>query len=175
MEFDPSLYGPLAAELLQAAGYPSRRMPLVIADCTAPAMLRRVKQFEAIQVFSNALNPEAALSGLFAYISCFEEAHNIAQHIHTAEGSYWHAILHRQEPDPGNAAYWFHRTGTHPVFPALATQAAAIGYPHSGKWDPVKFISYCELAPKTGNVSLALEVQHAEWQLLFHHCARPQE
>ncbi len=33
----------------------------------------------------------------------------------TRECELWHAILHRQEPDAGNAAYWFRQAGPHPV------------------------------------------------------------
>jgi hypothetical protein len=39
----------------------------------------------------------------------WNEAHNIAQEIRTAEGSWIHAYLHRKEGDSGNAAYWYHR------------------------------------------------------------------
>jgi hypothetical protein len=38
-------------------------------------------------------------------------AHNIAQEISTAEGSWIHAYLHRKEGDLGNAAYWYSRAG----------------------------------------------------------------
>jgi hypothetical protein len=41
----------------------------------------------------------------------WESAHNIAQDIHTAEGSWIHAYLHRKEGDDGNAAYWYRRAG----------------------------------------------------------------
>ena len=39
----------------------------------------------------------------------WEEAHNIAQEIHTAMGSWIHALLHLIEGDVGNANYWFHK------------------------------------------------------------------
>jgi hypothetical protein len=36
-------------------------------------------------------------------------AHDIAQEMPGAEGSWIHAYLHRKEGDHGNAAYWYHR------------------------------------------------------------------
>jgi hypothetical protein len=41
----------------------------------------------------------------------WETSHTIAQDIHTPEGSWIHAYLHRKEGDNGNAAYWYHRAG----------------------------------------------------------------
>lgn len=41
----------------------------------------------------------------------WETAHNIAQDIGSADGSWIHAYLHRREGDEGNAAYWYRRAG----------------------------------------------------------------
>lgn len=38
-------------------------------------------------------------------------SHNIAQDIHSKEGSWIHAYLHRKEGDEGNAGYWYARAG----------------------------------------------------------------
>ena len=41
----------------------------------------------------------------------WEGAHNLAQEVHSADGAWVHAYLHRKEGDPGNAAYWYSRAG----------------------------------------------------------------
>lgn len=41
----------------------------------------------------------------------WEMAHNIAQDVPSADGSWIHAFLHRREGDEGNAAYWYRRAG----------------------------------------------------------------
>jgi hypothetical protein len=46
----------------------------------------------------------------------WERAHEIAQEISSADGSWVHAYLHRKEGDPGNASYWYsraHRPAAH--------------------------------------------------------------
>jgi hypothetical protein len=39
----------------------------------------------------------------------WESAHNIAQDVHSNDGSWIHAYLHRVEGDLGNASYWYSR------------------------------------------------------------------
>src|SRR5262245_45470401 len=58
----------------------------------------------------------ACLSGLWLAFDFLDEAHVICQDLDTPEGSYWHALMHRREPDYPNSKYWFRRVGTHPIF-----------------------------------------------------------
>ena len=164
-------YGPDVAAILALDGDGERLMPLAMEQCSSEAARERLRAFPPRQLFAVARAPEAALSGLYVYFSCFEEAHSIAQDIATAEGSYWHAIVHRQEPDAGNAAYWFRQVGTHPIFPALARGAG-----QEGSWDPFAFIEISEQARRQPGSELegrARTIQRIEWQLLFDYCARP--
>ena len=39
----------------------------------------------------------------------WHRAHNVAQDLHSTEGSWIHAYLHRKEGDEGNAGYWYQR------------------------------------------------------------------
>ena len=41
----------------------------------------------------------------------WDDAHNIAQDLHTPMGSWLHALLHLIEGDTGNAGYWFRNAG----------------------------------------------------------------
>jgi hypothetical protein len=168
MAFDPSSYGPDVLAILALDGAGERLMPLVRAACSSDRARAALKTTAARALFPASRAPEAALAGLYLYFSCWDEAHQIAQNIATPEGSYWHAIVHRQEPDDGNSAYWFHQVGSHPIYPSLAAVA------NLPRWDPVAFIERCAQArgePASGLEHLALEVQRAEWQLLFDFCA----
>ena len=170
------------ADLLTLDQDGNRLIPLVSGVCSCEEARSRLKKQKASDLFPHAASPDAALGGLWLYFSCFDECHHIVQDIDSAEASFWHAILHRQEPDSGNSAYWFRRVGKHSLFRDLAVAAEDVvsRYPEAefrpgGKWDPFSFIMFCERArqqPGSPSEQAALEIQRAEWQLLFDYCAR---
>ena len=141
-----------------------------------PAVARALRGRGANDLFPRAAHPECALAGLWLAAGGWNEAHEICQDIASPEGAYWHAIVHRQEPDPQNAKYWFGQVGRHPIFEELGRLAAAINRDNklglSGDWNPALFVDVCERAPGTANEDVAREVQQAEWNLLYAWCAR---
>lgn len=115
------------------------------------------------------------MAGLYLYYTCMNDAHKLVQDLHTPEGSFWHGILHRQEPDAQNSGYWFRKVGKHPIFPALRDEAHRLRFDTGKEWDPFEFIEFCEAArlrPGSEEERIALRVQLIEWQLLFDYCAR---
>lgn len=170
MDWNSARYGVEAASLLALVGDGRRPMPLVSPRNTDTALAARLRR-PARELFPDALQPELSSAGLWLYCGYFDESHAIAQDDETADGSYWHAILHRMEPDAGNAAYWFRRVVAHPVFEDLRAAAAESGYESGPVWDPFAFIDACERT-SSSNLPLLQQVQLVEWQLLFHHCAK---
>jgi hypothetical protein len=166
MPFDPHAYGPEVGRVLALDSSGERLMPLANPQCSSEPAREAVRALRL---------PEAARAGLYLYFGCWNEAHETAQALETRDGSYWHAIVHRQEPDAGNAGYWFRQVGTHPIFAALRARAAELGYDAGPEWNPAAFVEYCERAraqPGSEVERTALEIQRAEWQLLFDRSMR---
>jgi len=183
LQFNSKAYGGCVADILALDQNGNRLMPLVSGVCSSEAARLRLKSQKPAGLFPDAIAPGAALGGLWLYFSCFDEGHEIVQDLSSVEGSYWHAILHRQEPDAGNSTYWFRSVGKHPTFAELNREASDIlsrypdaGFRTGGNWDPFSFVEFCERArqqPNSSSERAALEIQRIEWQLLFDHCARP--
>ncbi len=155
VHFDPSDYGPTVAALLQQS-----RLAELGPGQPAEDMRSQLETVEA---------PTACRAGLWLYFDFLHESHEISQELHTPEGSYWHAIMHRREPDAANSKYWFRQVGPHPVQSLLVAEAAARGYAYT---TPFAFIDVCERLRGTASPGeeQARQIQLLEWQLLFAHC-----
>ncbi len=180
-DFDPTRYGTAVARILALDGDGQRLPRLTCGECSSPEALERLQTSDPVELFPGHPEPAAPMAGLWLYFSCFEEAHALASVCKSREGELWHALVHRQEPDSGNAAYWFRQAGKHPVFSKLAHAAVEIlrRIPEAefrvGHWDPFAFIAFCDrarLQPGSNQELAAMEIQRAEWQLLFDHSAR---
>ena len=139
-----------------------------------------VQAAKVATLLPGARAPEAAVSAQLLLAGCWDDSHKVSQDIASREGSYWHAMAHRIEPDSSNAAWWFHQVGEHPIFPELHRRASEILARHHTRWvlrrtwDPLLFIEWCEQARRAQGSALesaALEIQRAEWELLFEWCA----
>ncbi len=153
--------------------------PLVNSTPAGEGVPDRLERKSAGDLFPSARYPQEALSGLLLRLNCWDKSHELSQDLSTPEGSYWHGIAHRLEPDYGNAGYWFRRVGRHPIFLPLHARAhdilAEYGAPWRLKdsWDPFLFIRWCEEATEAGNPArqnAAVAIQKAEWELLFDWC-----
>jgi hypothetical protein len=155
--FDPIRYGPAVAAIL--------------GDGSRLADLGPGKPNEAMRPKIAAITelPPDHLAGLWLYHDFLDESHTISQEIHSPTGSFWHAIMHRREPDPSNSKYWWARVGAHPVLNELKETAPALGYNYT---NPQHFVDFCEQVRGTNSLeeTLAKRVQLLEWQLLFHYC-----
>ena len=122
----------------------------------------------------------ATQAGLLLMHDELDRCHNFSQSLegqgthHT--GDYWHAIMHRREPDYGNAKYWFRRVGEHPLFPELADRAKRIlsecSDPRAPEWmerltrdgwNAMAFVDCCEENDSQPDSHLGLALRRIQW------------
>src|SRR5688572_2031249 len=63
----------------------------------------RPAQLLASGAVKSAEDGDAMLAGLWLWHDWLDESHAIAQKLHGASGSFWHAVMHRREGDFGNS------------------------------------------------------------------------
>lgn len=183
-EFHPNQYGPAIAGLVNG------RLPELGPGAENAAMRPKLAALTVESAFAGQriVNQDAArccIAALWLWHDFLDESHAISQEIHSMEGSYWHGIMHRREPDYGNAKYWFCRVPKHPVFEPLAQLAQQLARKESldapakflvedNEWDPFQFVDLCESVARGRSrcEMVAREVARAEWQLLFTYCYR---
>ncbi len=128
----------------------------------------------------DAAMARCCLAGLLLRYNWLKASHALSQSVLNATGSYWHGIMHRREPDYGNAKYWFQKAGSHPIFPLLANAAHELNdafrhVPEAGflseltSWSPGAFVDLCENVIDSGSEAeqLAVRIQREEWDLLM--------
>ena len=129
-------------------------------------------------------NADCCLAGIWLWNGFLDQSHELSQNVDTPEGSWWHGIMHRREPDASNAAYWFRRVGDHQLFSALGEKvrehAKQTELPDEAQWlsqctnwKPQQFIEASESASHNPNkvvCRVLREVAAIEWYTLFDYC-----
>jgi hypothetical protein len=126
---------------------------------------------------------ECCRAGIWLAFDFLDQSHRISQDVSTIEGRYWHGIMHRREPDYGNAKYWFRRVPSHAVFEPLAGEARDLAAEmqidspaeflrHQSSWDSFAFVDLCQAIAqgRSRSEDLARRVAMAEWRRLFEYC-----
>ncbi|MDP1563146.1 MAG: hypothetical protein Q8M16_17340 [Pirellulaceae bacterium] len=160
-QLPPSLSGLLSAEIVSQ--YP-RRVPNQSLHPTLRSLT--AASLFPVQVRSVA-HAQCVLSGLWLIHGFLDQAHEICQAIPNAEGSFWHAIMHRMEGDNWNAKYWYQQVGRHEVIDRIAARLKTA-------WAPSSFVDQCERvgeSPPESSAPIAIRrVAQIAWQELFAYC-----
>lgn len=158
-----------------------------------PKWLARTMQAAADQLPGGSVEKTAVAAGLHLLYDDLDGSHALSQTVEGRgqhrNGDYWHAIMHRREPDYGNSPYWFRRVGSHPVMAELPTVLERVRQEipsptldtwaprlvKNGVWDAFAYVDACEAAaqnPSDHDFRRGLEeLQHFEMlHLLVQSC-----
>ena len=113
----------------------------------------------AIQAGSSDIE-RCCVSGLWLLHNFLDRSHELSQDIHTTEGSWLHAIMHRTEGVFSNSKYWYRRAGEHVAFRSVGES-----------FDPFDFVDQCESEYRKGALTeMTQQLAFAEWKALFDYC-----
>ena len=141
---------------------------------TVSALQRELGKAFARSNFS-AERQQLILALILLWHDHLDASHEIAQGIDNPDGAFIHGIMHRREPDYGNAKYWFRRVQQHGAFHQIATRvselcdaATAKRLVRNGDWDAFTFIDCCQEADKDDAIVKQLrQVQRIETEALL--------
>ncbi len=150
-----------------SAPVPNRQTPPLIMPPSAKRgdwVCRLIETVSLNSIQSDSRSSPAIRAGLYLFNDFFDQSHACSQSIEgDSIGDYWHAILHRREPDYGNARYWFRHVGRQPIYEELAQLVQSL-IADSGSsnveslrpwhnrlicvsgWDPFAFVDMCAAA-----------------------------
>ncbi len=129
----------------------------------------------ALSALIHACNCSPAVkAGLLLWNDDLDGSHRLSQQIDSPTGAYWHAIMHRREPDYWNSKYWFRRVGAHPAMARIAQEAGAelraAPWLANGRYDPFGFVDACEATTRAGTDTARLQIfQMLEIRILLDH------
>ena len=168
---------------------PLRRWPSLTTPASEPTATRFRDFIASLPILTakpNSPDTVSVRAGLLLLNDFFDESHSCSQSMEGHQNAdYWHAILHRREPDYGNAKYWFRQVGRHANFAELAQQVTTMFAQTSGSletklsrwqprlvtangWEPFVFVDLCEAAESDAELrSWCEEVQFVEMLLLL--------
>ena len=135
---------------------------LIHRDPLPPLVPDSVWSENYTEVIRESQEQDLLKAGLHLWNDDIDRCHGIVQPMKGENASYWHAILHRREPDYNNSKYWYRRVGKHPVHSELQGI-----YPG---WDPFSFVDWCQDVAEKGSrkrLSWLKEVQAREMELLL--------
>lgn len=168
VQLDGSIAADLSAPLsigsflvaIGQAGYaievlPDDRLGFDVEAATIPLADNGSAFDEALSEHFASIAGGSVLAGLLLANGEDEASHRVSQ---ASEGQpdfdYWHGLMHRREPDYGNASYWFRRVGNHAAFAtlydAVRDTLTEMGLSTDdledlSPWDPFEMIDRCRV------------------------------
>ena len=102
---DLTSFPPVVRDLLSAERLPPLGPGHPNEDARDPLQSLTVESLCAHHAVRRRDFAAACLAGLWLHHDFLDESHRISQEVHTTTGSYWHALMHRREPDSENTKY----------------------------------------------------------------------
>jgi len=150
----------------------------------ANAIRKGLQQVSGLNELSQG-ERDCFIAGVLLLWDLLEESHVLSQSAngtaHSTTPDYWHGIMHRREPDLGNASYWFRRVGRHPAMDRLEANLSQwmTGFSvesssaDASGWDPFQVIDDCRPALKDPAAPETLQLRVRQYLEIVNLLAEP--